>query len=180
MNENRTVRDRSGVVGKVRDTVNESGAVVIEIPDGRSFVVPKEILQASPEGDWMAPFSFQARDELVAAGAAEVPAAFRPKRTAATDDLEPEEPIEPQWKLTSEQISIARVPVNRLLDQPTENRQEGDTLIIPVVEEVLVLQKRILLREELRITKIRCAVKQPQPVPLERFTSGNDNGATVL
>jgi hypothetical protein len=167
-------------VGAVRDTVNESGAVVIEIPDGRSFVVPKEILQASPDGNWTAPFSFEAKDELVAAGAAEVPAAFRPKRSAANDDPEPVEPVEPQWKLTSEQISIERVPVNRLVEEPAENRQEGDTLIIPVVEEVLVLQKRILLREELRITKIRCAVKQPQPVPLERFTSGSDNGASVL
>jgi stress response protein YsnF len=43
--------------------------------------------------------------------------------------------------------------VDREVDTAPEPRYEGDTLIIPVVEEMLVTEKRLLLREEVRITR---------------------------
>ena len=45
-------------------------------------------------------------------------------------------------------------------------RQEGDTLIVPVLEEVLVVEKRLLLKEEVRITRTRTEVHSPQAVTL--------------
>ena len=53
--------------------------------------------------------------------------------------------------LKTEQYSIERVPQNQYLDSMPETREEGDTIIIPVIREVLV--KRILLVEEIRLTK---------------------------
>jgi stress response protein YsnF len=36
--------------------------------------------------------------------------------------------------------------------EPTQH-YEGDTLVIPVLEEVLVLEKRVRLKEEVRVTR---------------------------
>ena len=47
-------------------------------------------------------------------------------------------------------------------------RYEGDTLVIPVVEEVLVTEKRLLLVEEVRITGVRGTHRRPQRVSLRK------------
>ena len=47
-------------------------------------------------------------------------------------------------------------------------RDEGDTLIIPVFEEVLVIERRIRLKEELHIHRKREIVHEPQQVLLRR------------
>ena len=49
-----------------------------------------------------------------------------------------------------------------------EMRQEGDVLVIPVLEEVIVLQKRLMLKEEIRITKRSQQTIEPQVVTLRR------------
>lgn len=68
--------------------------------------------------------------------------------------------------LFREQVQVERVPVNRVIDAPVDVRHEGDTLIVPVVKEVLVVEKRLMLVEELHITKVRQAEHQPQSVTL--------------
>jgi len=55
--------------------------------------------------------------------------------------------------LFREDCEIERIAVRKLLDRPAETRQEGDTLIVPLMEEVWVVEKRLLLREELHITR---------------------------
>lgn len=59
------------------------------------------------------------------------------------------------------QVEVTRVPVGRIVaeaDAPAA-RQEGDTLIVPVLEEVLVVEKRLRIKEEIHIT--RTARSQP-------------------
>jgi len=60
-------------------------------------------------------------------------------------------------ELGYEEVSVQRVPVNRMLaeGERAEPRQEGDTLIVPVVEEEIVVTKRLVVREELHVTKRR-------------------------
>ena len=53
-------------------------------------------------------------------------------------------------ELLSERARVERVPIGRFVDAVPEARREGDTWIVPVVEEVLV--KRLRLVEELRVT----------------------------
>ena len=53
----------------------------------------------------------------------------------------------------TETIEVERVPVGRWLDAPADVRQEGDTTVYPVVEEVLVVEKRLRLVEEVRVTR---------------------------
>lgn len=67
-----------------------------------------------------------------------------------------------------EEVEIERVPVNRVVSDPVPVRQEGDTLIIPLLEEVVVVEKRLVLREELHVTRHRSERHDPQRVMLRR------------
>ena len=69
-------------------------------------------------------------------------------------------------RLFADEVAVERVPVNRIVDQMPETRQEGDVLIVPVVEEVLMVQKRLLLKEEVRIQRRRNEVQQPRRIVL--------------
>lgn len=55
--------------------------------------------------------------------------------------------------LREEHVHVERVPVNRPVDSMPDVRYEGETMIIPLVEEVVVIEKRLVIKEELRITK---------------------------
>lgn len=78
-----------------------------------------------------------------------------------------------------EEVQIERVPVNRFVAEPVTVRYEGDTMIIPVIEEVVVVETRLRLKEEVRVTKRQISTQQRQPVRLrteevhvERVPSG--------
>ena len=51
-----------------------------------------------------------------------------------------------------------------------EARYEGNTLVISVVEEVLVTEKRLVLVEEVRITGTHGTHRAPQQVSLRKET----------
>jgi uncharacterized protein (TIGR02271 family) len=53
----------------------------------------------------------------------------------------------------TETIEVERVPVGRWIEAPADVRHEGDTTVYPVVEEVLVVEKRLRLVEEVRVTR---------------------------
>lgn len=55
--------------------------------------------------------------------------------------------------LRQQDLSVERVPVGRVVQEAPQTRQEGDTLIVPILEEVLVVEKRLVLKEELHIRK---------------------------
>ena len=70
--------------------------------------------------------------------------------------------------LLSENYRVERVPINRTVDASPAARCVGDTTIIPIVEEVAVITKQLILREELHITRIRTEVHHAQSVKLKR------------
>lgn len=58
--------------------------------------------------------------------------------------------------LSSEEIVVKRVPKNELVDKVPEGiRYEGDIMIIPVLKEVAVIEKRIMLVEEIHVSKYK-------------------------
>ncbi len=73
-----------------------------------------------------------------------------------------------RFETAQEGVSVERVPVDRLVDGPVEIRQEGDTTVIPVLEEVVVVEKRLMLREEVRITRTRTTVPDERTVVLRK------------
>jgi uncharacterized protein (TIGR02271 family) len=50
------------------------------------------------------------------------------------------------------EVVVERVPINRVVERPAKQRYEGETLIIPIHKEVLVVEKQLMLVEELYIT----------------------------
>jgi uncharacterized protein (TIGR02271 family) len=70
--------------------------------------------------------------------------------------------------LFREEVTVERVPINQYVDQLPQVRHEGDVMIIPVVQEQLVMQKRLVLVEELRVRKQIVEAHQPQSVTLRR------------
>ncbi len=55
--------------------------------------------------------------------------------------------------LEEETVEVTRVPVDRVVDQAPEVRTEDGVTIVPILEEVLVVEKRLVLKEELHIRK---------------------------
>ena len=70
--------------------------------------------------------------------------------------------------LVSEEIEVERTRVDSVVDAPEPIRTEGDTTIIPLYEEVLVVEKRLVLTEEVRVSKRRTERREPQRVTLRR------------
>jgi uncharacterized protein (TIGR02271 family) len=57
--------------------------------------------------------------------------------------------------LVSERVEVERVPIGRIVEAVPSVREEGDTKIIPVVEEVLVIERRLILKEEVHLRRVR-------------------------
>ena len=68
--------------------------------------------------------------------------------------------------LLREEVQVERVPINLFVETVPQVREEGDTMIIPVVEEQIVIQKKLLLVEELRVRKQIVEHHQPQTVTM--------------
>ena len=67
-----------------------------------------------------------------------------------------------------EDVVIERVAVYQYVDTPPVTRYEGETTIIPVVREVVVTEKKLLLVEEVRVTKRRTTETDTQEVTLRK------------
>src|SRR5689334_21461416 len=58
-----------------------------------------------------------------------------------------------QAPLVHEEVEVKRVPVNRVVEQVPTVRRKGAVIIVPVVEEELVVTKRLVLKEEIHLIK---------------------------
>lgn len=66
-----------------------------------------------------------------------------------------------------EEVDVKRVPVNEFVDsEPPQVRYEGDTMIIPVLKEVSVVVKRLMVTEELHVTKRKIETPATQNITL--------------
>ena len=70
--------------------------------------------------------------------------------------------------LTSETFNVERVSINQYVDTPPAVRYDGDTTVFPVLKEVLVTEKRLLLVEEVHVTKRQTTRNDTQRVMLRR------------
>jgi uncharacterized protein (TIGR02271 family) len=93
------------------------------------------------------------------------------KRTSATGRVRVTKTVRERTAVIDEPleadiVTIDRVPIDRFVEAPIPDRYEGDTLVVSVLEEVTVVEKRLRLKEELRITKRRVQTRRPQAVTL--------------
>ena len=57
-------------------------------------------------------------------------------------------------ELINVRVEIERVPIDRTVDVVPPIRQEGDITIIPVVEEIVVVERQLVLKEEVRVRRV--------------------------
>ncbi len=68
--------------------------------------------------------------------------------------------------LVRENYEVTRVPVGRVVEAMPPVRQEGDTMVMPVVEEIVVTERRLVLREEVHIRRVRTTEQHQESVTL--------------
>lgn len=68
--------------------------------------------------------------------------------------------------LQAERVEVKHVPVNRPVEGPVAVRHEGNTTIFPILEEVLVVEKRLMLKEEVHVTRVQYKTEKPRRVSL--------------
>jgi uncharacterized protein (TIGR02271 family) len=182
-----TVTGAHGLRGRIDTTTypldGSQPEVLVQLDDGRQVLVPLEALDRQEDGSYalhLDPAALEARQETGS------PVSGRPlvvplmaealeidKRRVETGRVrirkvvhEREEVID--LPLLSEKVSIERVAIHRFVDEAIPIRYEGDTMIISPLEEVAVVENRLMLTEELRITRRQLETHQPRRVTLRR------------
>lgn len=159
------------------------GSASIRLEDGRHIYVPQNMLIAQEDGSFSLLLgeaelgTFLSDPQLIAEPPA-IPVVAEElevgKRTIETGRVrihksvrEEEEVVDPP--LLRRSVSVERIAVNRLCEgsAPTV-RQERDVLIVPVLEEVLVIEKRLLLKEEIHVRQEQSTFHAPQTVTVRR------------
>lgn len=176
--------DTSGQRGVIESAPGTDGSgssrVIVVFEGGQRVRLPAEMITTKDDGTLRVPFSLAALQHDQPGGPSTGLAWVFPvmkeqlsverrtvdiARVRVTKSVREEQRIvdEPLWR---DEVGVELVEVNRIVEGPVEVRQEGDTLIVPVMEEVLVVEKRLLLREELRLTRRRTEVHERQSVTL--------------
>jgi uncharacterized protein (TIGR02271 family) len=151
----------------------------VRLRQGEQVFVPEELLERRADGSYFVPGGLQTLlDRQVPISQEEplvVPLAqerlrigvrrIETGKVVITKSVREREQVVDE-PVIQEHAEIERVAVNRFIDSPVSVREEGDLLIVPVMEEVLVVEKRLLLKEELRIRRRRVETRQSQRVVL--------------
>src|SRR5215213_6119807 len=176
--ESEYVFDAEGVRGTLEAPIDDlDGHARVLLADGRRLRLPPDALERREHGTLVFRGSFE---ELAAAARGQTSAAVVPvieeelrvgKRVVETGRVrirktvhEHEEVVDEP--LMREEYDVERVPIDEFVDGPVGPRHEGETLVVPVLEEVLVVEKRLVVREELRITRKRTEEREARRVTL--------------
>jgi uncharacterized protein (TIGR02271 family) len=179
------VKDKDGLWGTVvpggPPLYSNTAQVVVQTENGQQFLVPTELLVQQPDGSYSLPLRLaelehsgsehrghQDEPMVVPVLVEELDVQKRPVETGKvriTKVVHERETTvdEPLWH---DDVAITRVPIQRVVEGPVPVREENGTTIISVVEEVLVVEKRWMLREEIHIRKQRIETHQPQRITL--------------
>ncbi len=177
------VTTRDGQRGSADLPTGERGArTLVRLEDGRRLLVPQEMLQVQADGSYFLSLDLSEEETQrwleAAQGQAEIlviPVAREElqvrKRQESTGGVRVSKQVHAREEQVDaggyhDEVEVERVTVNRPLDEPLRPYSEGDTLVIPLMEEVLVVEKRLVLREEVRITRRRTPTGGPVTVTL--------------
>jgi uncharacterized protein (TIGR02271 family) len=70
--------------------------------------------------------------------------------------------------LARERVEVETVAIGKPIEAIPPVRNEGDTIVVPVVEEILVTERRLVLKEELRIRRVHTTERHQERVTLRR------------
>ncbi len=121
------------------DTVEDAGQPRRASAEGQTLTLSKETVNVAK----------RIRRTVVRAARTTV------ERTVAVDE-----------ELAREHVVVERVPIGRVVEEIPPIRQEGDLTIMPVVEEELVLVRRLVLKEEVHFRRVRTTERHTETVTL--------------
>jgi uncharacterized protein (TIGR02271 family) len=172
---------KEGLRGVILDEGTVEREVLVRLADGREVLVGREVLQRQGDGSYYLPMSaadletYRTRaaatdeacivlpvvSEELTVGKRRVETGRVRLRTVVTERQETVDvPLE------REEVEVERVEINQFVDQAPTARREGGDLVIPLVEEVLVVEKRLRLKAEVRVRLRKTTVHEPQQVTL--------------
>jgi uncharacterized protein (TIGR02271 family) len=156
----------------------ENTLVWIRAGDGPQVLIPVDLLTREPDGAYRLPFSFAATPAAngnsqitfpvhqetlhIEKRIADTGRGVRVHKTVTEHEHIVDEP------LLHDELEVEHIVIGALVAEtnPPRMRYEGDTLVVPVLEEVLVVQKQLRLKEEVRITRHRRETHAPQTIVL--------------
>lgn len=161
------------------DTAGERAELVVlddtqatlHLSDGQTILVPRSLLSAQSDDSFRLSRSLRELvdnavlpviEEQLHVDKRQVETVVRVRKTVSEENVVVDE------ALHHETVEIERVPINRVISTPAVVREEGDATIIPVMDEVLVVEKRLMLREEIRVTRHQSKTHEPQTYTVRR------------
>ena len=179
------VKDKDGAWGTVVSgsphLPSNAAQVVVQLENGQQLLVPPDVLVQQPDGSYYLPLRLAELEHYSSEHSVPqdkplvVPVLVEEldvqKRLVETGKVRITKVVHERETLVDEllfhdKVAITRVPMQRVVDGPVPVREENGTTIISIVEEVLVVEKRLMLREEIHIRKQRIETHQPQHITL--------------
>jgi uncharacterized protein (TIGR02271 family) len=158
------VRGRDGLRGTVvpasQYASGDASQVLVQLEGGQQVLVPAATLIRQQDGSYYVPLSLaelkpyrggcgsdndnalvvpviaeelEVQKRVVETGKVRITKAVH-EREAVVDE-----------PLFSEEVEVERVPIQRVVDKPVPVRYEADTVVVSILEEVLVVEKRLML-----------------------------------
>jgi len=176
------VRGKDGWCGTVLPSASPTRSdpthVRVQLESGEHYLVPAAVVIPQPDGSLYVPLRVaelvpaprEAPEDIISAVVPVLAEELEvQKRRVETGKVRLTKVVqerevqvdEPLWR---EEVEVTRVPMQRVVDGPVPVREEQGTTILSVVEEVLVVEKRWMLREEIHIRRQRIETHQPQHI----------------
>ncbi len=157
------------------------GMAEVLLDSGQTLLVPVDVLVMHAEGDYRVAVDSRSFaggitnsedaqvislvEETLTVGKREVETGRVHFSKTVTERVETVD--EPLFKTV---VEVKRVGVSRFVDAAPEVRYEQDVMIIPIMEEVLVVEKRLRIKEEVYVSQKREEYHKPQQVTLRTET----------
>jgi uncharacterized protein (TIGR02271 family) len=68
-------------------------------------------------------------------------------------------------------VEVERIPIGRVIEAIPAVRDDGDLMVVPVVEETVVVERRLVLKEELHIRRVQTQERFRDTVKLRYQTA---------
>ena len=177
-----------GLRAEVEQVLEDGGRVVARFSSGRRILLSRSALEAQDDGfrtavamaDVASADDGVRSDQPVGSKVRILPVIEERvhigKRTVDRGSVRvsktvSEELRDVEYDLSRSDFSVERVPLGSVITDASpapEARWEGDTFIMPILEEVLVVEKRLILREEVRLKRTTASRTETQQVKLRR------------
>lgn len=172
-----TLIDSEGLRARATNSPTDPSCLDVVLEGGERLSIPRALVLPQEDGSYRFEQSFHTCLERVAGGEIVLPlvgeelhvgkrAVERERLRVVTSVATRNERVD--VPLLQEHVVVERIAVDRIVEATAAPRQEGNTLVIPVYEEVLVVQKRLVLKEEVRITRTQQQERHAEQVTLRR------------